>query len=270
MTLKKRRKLKPYKISRGSFEERQLREDKHLQTMRALMIILPIVMVAVLAVGIFFAVKDYRKQAEQNPVRTIEHVTVPVTEPTEPDEALMTVVTPGYPLAQDYVPTLTDFGSIRVSPLMVDDLQAMLDAAQEAGFEIRATDGYVSYQEQGERYQKALKDYQEKAKVSLVKAEAVVSKTTPREGASEQQTGMLVYLTADTGDVKFENSPAYAWLMKNCTAYGFILRYPAKENAGGLNFSPHLYRYVGVENAYYITAYSMTFEEYVVYRSARE
>lgn len=267
--MKKRRKLKPYKISRGSFEEQQLREDKHLQTLRALMIILPIVMAAVLIVGVFFAYKGYQKKAELEKSRTVEHSTVPPTEPTEAvDPMMMTVVTPAYPLPEDYVPALAQVGDIRVSPDMVDDLSAMLDAAHEAGHEIVATDGYVSYQDQGERYRSAVKEYQEKAKASLVKAEAVIRSTTPREGESEQQTGLLVYLNAEV-EGKFENSAAYAWLLKNCTSYGFILRYPDKENAGGLGFSPHLFRYVGAENAYYITAYGMTFDEYVIYRSAR-
>ena len=267
--MKKRKKLKPYKISRGSFEEQQLREDKHLQTLRALMIILPIVMAAVLVVGIFFAYKGYQKKAELEKSRTIEHVTVPPTEPTEAvDPMMLTVVTPAYPLTEDYVPALADFGDIRVSPDMVDDLKAMLDAAQAAGHTIVATDGYVSYQEQGERYRTAVQEYQQKAKASLVKAEAVVRGTTPREGESEQQTGLLVYLNADT-EGKFETSAPYAWLMKNCITYGFVLRYPEKENAGGLGFSPHLFRYVGAENAYFIRALGMTFDEYVIYRSAR-
>lgn len=263
---RKRRKLKPYKISRGSFEEQQLREDNHLQTLKALMIILPIVMAAVLAVGIFFGYKSYQKQAED--VRTVEHGTT-APEPTEPDPNFLTVVTSAAPLTAEDVPVLTQVGDIRVSPDMADALTELLDAAHKAGIDVKATEGYISFEEQKERYQSAVKAYREKAKVSLVKAEATVRRTTPREGESEQQTGLLVYLTADTGKEKFENSAAYAWLLRNCTAYGFILRYPAKENTGGLSFSSHLFRYVGTENAYYITAYDMTFDEYAAYLNAR-
>ena len=42
----RRRKIKPYKISRGSFEEQKLREDKKTETQRALLFILPVVMLA--------------------------------------------------------------------------------------------------------------------------------------------------------------------------------------------------------------------------------
>ena len=264
--MRKRSKLKPYKIGRGTFEEQQLREDNHMQTQRALLIILPIVMVAVLAVGIYFGYMNYRKDSGN--VREVEHSTE-APEPTVPDPMLMSVVTSAYPLDAGYVPKLTQVGDIRVSPDMADSLTALLDAAHAAGYDIVAKEGYISFEEQKERYQKAVKAYRDKAKVSVVKAEATVRRTTPREGESEQQTGLVVYLTADTGDVKFEDSAEYAWLMKNCTAYGFILRYPLQENTGGLKFSPHLFRYVGEENAYYITAYDMTFDQYVVYMNAR-
>lgn len=264
--MRKRSKLKPYKISRGSFEEQQLREDNHMQTQRALLIILPIVMVAVLAVGIYFGYMNYRK--ESGAVRTVEHSTE-APEPTEPDPMLLTVVTSAYPLDADYVPVLTQVEDIQVSPEMADSLKELLSAARKAGYDIVAKEGYISFEEQKERYQSAVKAYRDKAKVSVVKAEATVRRTTPREGESEQQTGLVVYLTADTGDTKFENSAEYAWLIKNCTSFGFVLRYPSQENTGGLKFSPHLFRYVGERNAYYITAYDMTFDEYAAYLSAQ-
>ena len=266
MTVKKRRKLKPYKISRGSFEEQQLREDNRMQTQRALLIILPVVMVAILLVGLYFGYMNYRKQNEN--IRTVEHSGATVPEPTEANPMMLTVVTSAFPLSADDVPALTDCGGIRVAPEVREPLTQLLAAAREAGHEIKAAEGYISFEEQRERYQTAVEEYRKKAKVSLVKAEATVRSTTPREGESEQQTGFVVYLSADT-EGKFEDSAAYAWLRKNCTAYGFILRYPSAENTGGLKFSAHLFRYVGQENAYYITAYDMTFDAYVAYLSAR-
>ena len=261
----RRRKLKPYKISRGSLEEQQLREDNHLQTQRALLFILPVVMIAVLAVGLFFGYKGYQRQLDQ--IREIEHATT-VPEETEPDPMFMSIVSSAYPLTAEYVPPLTDFSGVQVSPDMTESLSEMLSAASGAGLEIVVQEGYISYEEQKERYSCAVEDYRKRTKSSVVKAEAAVRKTTPREGECEQQSGYLIYLTAE-GDGKFENTPEYSWLIKNCVSYGFILRYPDKENAGGLSFSPHLFRYVGAENAYYITAYDMSFDEYVAYRMAQ-
>ena len=51
------RNIKPRKVNRGAFEEQKQREEKKLETQRALLFILPLVMVAVLLVGIFFGYK---------------------------------------------------------------------------------------------------------------------------------------------------------------------------------------------------------------------
>ena len=258
-------KLKPYKISRGSFEEQQFREDKKMQNQRALLIILPVLMVAVLLVGVFFGYKGYKKQQEI--VREVEHAEA-AAEPTQANPMFLTTVTSAYPLTEDYVPELVDHNGIKISPEAVESLDEMLKAAEEAGYDIKATEAYISFEEQKERYKKAVEEYRKKSKASVVKAEATVRKTTPREGESEQQTGLLVYLNADVKG-EFKDSAEYAWLIKNCTAYGFVLRYPDKENAGGLSFSPHLFRYVGKKNAYYITAYDMSLDEYAAYLSAQ-
>ena len=264
--MKKRKKLKPYKITRGSFEEQQLREDKHRQTQRALLIILPVVMVAILLIGVYFGYMSYRKENEN--VRTLEQSSSTATEPTEANPMLLTVVTSAYPLSADYEPALVSASGVRVAPEVCDSLVRMLDDARKAGYEIIALEGYISFEEQKERYRTAVEAYRKSAKVTLVKAEATVRATTPREGESEQQTGLVVYLTDGT-DGSFEESAAYSWLCKNCVAYGFVLRYPSQENTGGLKFSPHLFRYVGQEHAYYITAYDMTFDAYVAYLAAR-
>lgn len=261
----KRKKYKPYKVSRGSLEEQKLREDNHMETQRALLFILPVVMVAVLLVGLFFGYKSYEKQAQH--VRELEHATA-APEATEANPMLLTAVSSARPLTADDVPALTEAEGVQVSPDMADALTRMLSDARKAGVEIKAAEGYISFEEQKERYEKAVNDYRAKAKASVVKAEAYVKRTTPRGGESEQQTGLVVYLTAD-GEGAFQDSPAYAWLIKNCTSYGFILRYPEKENTGGLSYSPHLFRYVGEENAYFMTAYDMNFDEYAIYLASQ-
>lgn len=258
---RRRTKLKPYKVSRGSLEEQKLREDKRMETQRALLFILPVVMIAVLAVGIFFGYKSYEKAAEQERKDFEQSV---ATEPVEHDPMLLSVVSPAYPLDESYVPALVDCQGIKVSPELVDSLNAMLDAAKTAGHELMLNEGYISFKEQKERYDAAVKKYRKSAKVSLVKAESQVKLTTPREGECEQQTGLIVKLD-DNVKGKFENGEAYKWLCRHCVDYGFILRYPYAENVGGLGFSSQLFRYVGVENAYNIRAYNMSFDEYANY-----
>ena len=256
-----RKKLKPYKINRGTFEEQKLREDKKTETQRALLFILPVLMLAVLAVGIFFGYKSYEKSAAEE--KTIESGAAPTEAPTS-DPMLLTVVSPAYPIDADYVPALVDFNGVKVSPDMTDDLQRMLSDAEAAGHPLKVTEGYISYKEQKERYDSAVQEYLKKSKMTLVKAESQVKRTTPREGESEQQTGLLVRFD-DEEKGAFADGETLKWLRRNAVNYGFILRYPESENVGGLAYTPNLFRYVGVENAYNIRAYNMSFDQYALY-----
>jgi D-alanyl-D-alanine carboxypeptidase len=181
---------------------------------------------------------------------------------------LLSVVNPAYPLDAEYVPALTEVRGVRVSPDMAESLEKMLSDAEAAGCPIRLKEGYISFEEQKQRYDSAVQKYRKQSKMTLVKAEAQVKQTIPREGESEQQTGLLVKLDDDVKG-RFENSAAYKWLTRNSLDYGFVLRYPSSENVGGLSFSPNLFRYVGVENAYQMRAYNMTFDEYASYMSFR-
>lgn len=258
---RRRRKLKPYKISRGSFEEQKLREDKKTETQRALLFILPVVMLAVLAVGIFFGYKSYEKSAAE------EKTVISGSEPTEPvasDPMLLKVVSPAYPLDATYVPSLTEYNGVKVSPVMTDDLTKLLSDAEAAGYPLKVTEGYISYKEQKDLYDNAVNAYLKKSKMTLVKAEAQVKRTTPRGGESEQQTGLLIRFD-DQEKGSFADGETFKWLSRNAGQYGFILRYPEQENVGGLSYTPNLFRYVGVENAYNIRAYNMSFDAYAKY-----
>lgn len=259
-------KLKPYKVSRGSFEEQKLREDKKAETQRALLFILPVLMIAVLIVGIFFGYKSYEQsEAEQ---KKILAEAASSQEPEYSDPKLLSVVSSASPLPADYVPELTECRGVQVSPDMADNLEKMLSDAEEAGYPITLKEGYISFEEQKERYDTAVDKYRKKAKVSLVKAESNVRQTIPRAGESEQQTGLVVRLDDDVKG-RFENSGAYKWLLSHAIDYGFILRYPEAENVGGLSFSPQLFRFVGEENAFRMREYNLGFDEYVVYMSFR-
>lgn len=87
-----------------------------------------------------------------------------------------------------------------------------------------------------------------------------------KAGYSEHQTGLAVdILEKGTAmDATQENQEAQKWLMKNCSKYGFILRYPKdKEAITGVGYEPWHYRYVGEEAAKEITERGISLEEYL-------
>lgn len=260
------RNLKPRKVNRGLLEEQQMREENKAQNQRALLIILPLVMLAVLAVGVFFGYKFYVNSVnEKSPISPSEYIE---DDTHSANPMFLLTVNAGSPLGEDFVPDTVEACGIEIAPDAAQSLEMMVADAKEAGYDLLVVEGYVSYEDQDQRYKEAVQKYRKDSDASLVMAEAHVKKELPPAGESEQQTGLIVYITVKT-DGKFVDTPAYSWLTRHCVDYGFIQRYPEKENAGGVAFSSHLFRYVGSTYAHNMRALDMNFDEFIVYLAAQ-
>lgn len=83
------------------------------------------------------------------------------------------------------------------------------------------------------------------------------------------RTGLAVVLVGKnwrtkTLDSSFSSSPEAEWLRKNCSRYGFIIRYPeGKESSTGQSAEPWHLRYVGEEVATYIATHNLSLEEFL-------
>ena len=252
-------------MNRGAFEEQKLREENRVETQRALLFILPLVMIAVLIIGIFFGYKFYLANHNSK-------------DPISPGatEASIGYVNPMFyrsvssasKLDSSFVPELKESCGVEVSADAADSLRELVEAGKDNGFDFIVAEGYISFEEQAERYDKAVQEYRKAEDVSLIMAEAHIKRTTQPAGECEQQTGLVVYLSVKT-DGAFVDTPAYSWLVRNCVSYGFIQRYPDNESVGGVAFSSHLFRYVGVENALKMRALDMSFDAYINYLAAK-
>lgn len=248
------------------FEEQQQKEENRTQNQRALLFILPLVMLAVLAVGVFFGYKFYLNSvSELSPVSPSEIVD-PNAGFTNP--MFLQAVNPGSPLDSGFVPDTAQSCGAVVSREAALPLEQLMKAAKDSGHELRITQAYISFDELDKRYQKAVQDYRKDSHASLVMAEAHVKKSFPPAGENELQTGLLVDFTADTQGTSFADSSAYSWLTRHCVDYGFILRYPDRENAGGMSYSSHLFRFVGKDYAYQMRSLDMDFDEFILYLGA--
>lgn len=131
-------------------------------------------------------------------------------------------------------------------------LGKLQSGAQAAGFSIPLLSGYRSYQTQVNLYQRYVNR----------DGQSLADTYSARAGHSEHQTG----LAFDVGSIdnNYGNTPAGKWLVQNCAAYGFILRYPkGKEAITGYQYEPWHIRYVGVEIAKEIMTKKITLEEYL-------
>ena len=136
-------------------------------------------------------------------------------------------------------------------------LEKMFKAAKKAGYNLKLVSGYRTYSRQKILWNTYVTRYGTKE----------ASRIDSYPGASEHMLGLAVDLgTTDDKcrlEACFANTKAYQWLVKHCSEYGYILRYPKnKESVTGLKFHPWGYRYVGVEEAKKIMASGLTMEEY--------
>ncbi len=251
----------PYKRydikNRYTISGRRKNENVVLKTV--MLIVIPVLIVAVIGLGIFIAFKTVTGRGGSNAITPTQDEVSAVS-----DEELLRVVNERHPLESSYVPELKPFGSVRISGYMFDDLDDMISAAAAEDIKLTLTEGYVSYSEQATLYDETYKKIKEEQKCSDVKAESETKKICPVEGASESQTGLLIKLSTDA--YEFTSSEADTWLQRNAVNYGFVLRYPEdKESSTGMTANLQLYRYVGKEHALKMRRYDMTLDEYSIH-----
>ena len=136
-------------------------------------------------------------------------------------------------------------------------LENLFQAAKDEGINLLGVSGYRDY-----NYQKKLYD-----NAVMSSGKAYADKYTAKPGASEHQTGLAMDILSEDYQVLddgFNNTDAYRWIEKNCSKYGFIIRYPkGKENITGYNYEPWHLRYVVKKVAEEIMKNKITLEEYI-------
>ena len=127
---------------------------------------------------------------------------------------------------------------------------------------IELDSAYRSIEEQ----QRIIDDYTIKYGIDYVNKYIAPIKT------SEHHTGLAIDLALVVNGKKltenedlFANENIYLEIHKYLSDFGFILRYPkGKENITGYNYEPWHIRYVGIENAKFISSNNLTLEEYMI------
>ncbi len=174
-----------------------------------------------------------------------------------------------HPIPEDYTFTLekikTPNGGIQCDGRVMEDLFAMLQAADAENINLAICSHYRDLNRQEVLFNRKIKTYMKKG-MSYMEAYQVSSRTVTVPGASEHQIGLAMDIVSDNYTVLeegFADTDAGIWLKEHCAEYGFILRYPqGKEAITGIQFEPWHFRYVGREAAQVIMAEGICLEEF--------
>lgn len=142
---------------------------------------------------------------------------------------------------------------MHVAGVMKEPLEELINAAKKEGITLMGNSGYRSYSSQKILYNNRVRTEGKKS------ADAYVAKA----GFSEHQTGLCIDITNE-GRYFVEGTVEAEWLEKNCSKFGFIIRYPKyKKDITGIEYEPWHIRYVGKDVAQYIYENKITLEEYL-------
>lgn len=189
--------------------------------------------------------------------------------PVYDNEVNLFVINPEEPAQEDFAPQLGTAAGVQVDSRIVAAVELMAAAAKEDGLALTFTEGYVSYQEQGERFEEKVDQLMEEG-LTAVMARTEAQSLVPEAGESDFQTGMCLRLAVSGDAESFEKSKTYSWLRNNMGKYGFIFRYPeGKESYTGCTADPSVIRYVGSAVAAAMQQRSMCLEEYIDYLASQ-
>lgn len=173
------------------------------------------------------------------------------------------VVNEEYPNDGSYAPVLETVDGVEVDRRIAPALLKMLEDAEAEGARFTVSSGYVSFEEQKERYEKEVTRLQKEGHTKIMSYE-YAKDAVAAPGESDMQTGLCVVLKGK--EDSFSKSDACRWLENNMMHYGFVFRYPeGKETATGEEATKLVLRYVGPENAAVMRRLSMCLEEYIHY-----
>lgn len=159
-------------------------------------------------------------------------------------------------------PELTQLGNIYVDSRIAKAAQEFLAAAQAINPAEHFISGYRSVAYQTSLFNQYV-EQEMSADPSLTRqaAEQKVQTYSQPAGMSEHQTGLAI----DLSDVDSLNESTTAkQIAAIAPNYGFVLRFTADGTpTTGVGYEDWHFRYVGVENAKYMTAHHLTLEQYL-------
>lgn len=186
------------------------------------------------------------------------------------DNPNLIVVNQQHPIQEELKFERFLIGKETINTSIVDSLSRLFSEAEKNGFRFTLVSGYRSIAYQKNLFDQSVQRHRD-AGYSLEQAQNMTLAYSQLPGSSEHHTGLAV----DIIDTAFLNDRqdlyddvdqliSQQWLINHAVDYGFILRYPkAKVSWTGINYEPWHFRFVGQENAVYMTKNGLSLEEYI-------
>lgn len=156
-------------------------------------------------------------------------------------------------------------GRLQADERIYSSLSRMLSDAAEQGYHFWIASAYRSKEKQQKLVDEDVSRAMRKGLSYREALEQTYQETMPA-GHSEHQTGLALDILCSGNmemDASQKEEPGNRWLRKNCSHYGFILRYPEdKSDITGVSFEPWHFRYVGKQAAEYMKKEDITLEEF--------
>jgi D-alanyl-D-alanine carboxypeptidase len=145
----------------------------------------------------------------------------------------------------------------QVRSVVIHDLTALREAAEDAASPVGIAAAYRSYYTQDSLFRRRIQ----------TEGHTMARVKTARAGHSEHQLGTTIdFKTAGALDVdsSWEATPAGKWMAANAWKYGFVMSYPAGRTRQTCYwYEPWHYRYFGTERAKKIHDSGLTVREYL-------
>ena len=250
-------------------------KKKMIETFKLQRMVILILFGAFVLLAIIFAiVNSWRGGQNQTNLAEIESLNTQIAElEAAAHEAAqdrpwnLQLINKGYPLAEDFEPSLSDVAAgYAMDSRVTGDASNMLSAAEAAGVPLNINAAFRNFQDQREIFLNRMVEINAQG-INMFDAYNQAALTTAVPGTSELQAGLALEfaLNYDSPSENFASSPEMEWLMANARTYGFILRFPEGKTAiTGMDFQPGFWRYVGVEAATTIAQQNITLEEYLL------
>lgn len=161
-------------------------------------------------------------------------------------------------------PSLVTIGNIQVDARIEQPVEEFLAAAQTVDPNVHLISGYRSVAYQTDLFNGYVQQtMNENPGWTEEEAKALVMKTSQPPESSEHETGLAIDMSA-VDELDAEDPATASAIAAMAPDYGFILRFPEWGTAStGIDYEDWHFRYVGVENAKYMTENQLTLEDYL-------